>query len=516
VVAWFVFATSRSTSVIIDQTKFKTKSFQHQLEGVEFLADRQYGGLLDDMGMGKSKVLVDLGCVLWEAREVTDIVVACPAGVKTVWSNLRIGEIAKHCWVDSVINEWASSSTFVVRKEAKLTWTIVSYECLRKPSNVGRLISALKNRKVMLICDESIRLKGHKSQQTVGTLRLRRVACQRAYIANGTPIGNSPLDLYCQMEILSPNILRCDSFYQFRNRHAVMISAVTKQGKKYGTIAGYQRLDVLKQQIKPHVIRRLKKDCLDLPPKIYCQREVAFTEASWKRYCEMRDQSIILLQDKDAVAARQAIVKLIRLRQLTCGFVSGTDSGETVETSAEKMQAVLEWVEEVVEQEPTGAIIIWSFFRFEQQRYFDELKSRGYSVVRVHGGQNKTEREDAVEAFNIDTKHLDPDKPIILLGNQQAGGLGLNLTRSHNVAYSSNDYNLVNRQQSEDRVDRYGQTTSPNITDFLVTGPKGQRTIDHIVFAALKKKEDLANYTTSDWVQKLKDDEPFDWDDIAF
>ena len=502
--------------MLVNPSKFKTKSFQHQVDGVQFLVDRKYGGLLDDMGTGKSKTLVDAACILYESGEITDVVVACPAGVKTVWSNLRVGEIAKHCWVNSVINEWDSQSTGIIRKEGKLTWTIVSYECLRKDGNVKRLIKALQGQKVMLICDESIRLKGHKSQQTVGTLLLRRRACERAYIANGTPIGNSPLDLYCQMEVLSPNILRCDSFYQFRNRHAVMVSAVTKQGKKYGTIAGYQRLDILKQQIKPHVIRRLKKDCLDLPPKIYCQREVPFTEASWRRYCEMRDQSIILLQDKDAVAARQAIVKLIRLRQLTCGFVSGTDSGEIVTTSAEKMQAILEWVEEVVEQEPTGAIIIWSFFRYEQQQYFNELKSRGYHVVRVHGGQNKGERESAVESFNVDSRYLDPDKPIILLGNQQAGGLGLNLTRSHNVAYSSNDYNLVNRQQSEDRVDRYGQTSSPNITDFLVTGPKGQRTIDHIIFAALKKKEDLANYTTSDWVQRLKDEEPFDWDQIAF
>jgi len=70
--------------------------------------------------------------------------------------------------------------------------------------------------------------------------------------------------------------------------------------------------------------------------------------------------------------------------------------------------------------------------------------------------------------------------------------------------------------QSEDRVDRHGQTTSPNISDFLMTGPKGQRTMDHVVFAALKKKEDLANYTTQDWVRELKNEEPFDFDNLAF
>lgn len=501
--------------LLVDPTKFRTPAFKHQIEGVQFAISRQYGGILDQMGSGKSKQIVDAACVLFQARQITDIVIACPAGVKRVWLNLKIGEVAKHVWVDSIINEWDTNSEVLQRRPGKLTWTVVSYECLRNDYNVRRLKAQLKGYRTMVVGDESIRLKGHKSQQTIGSLSLRR-ACERAYILNGTPVSNGPLDLYCQMEFLSPTILRCDSFYQFRNRHAIIQKVQTRGGNKaFPTIVGYARLDILKAQIKPHVIRRLKKHCTDLPPKIYHTREVKFTEEAWRKYREMRDQMIVQLSDGDAVVARQAIVKLIRLRQMTCGFVTGADSGVTHEIGTEKMEAVMEWVDETVEQDPTAAIIIWSFFRFELERYYQALRNK-YYTVRVHGGQNEADRNIAIDSFNVDNVDAPKDKPIILLGNQQAGGLGLNLTRSHNVAYSSNDYNLVNRLQSEDRVDRHGQTTSPNIFDFLVTGPQDQRTIDHVVFKALKTKEDLANWTSGNWVQAIKDETPDDFDYMPF
>ncbi len=500
----------------IDPANFKTPAFKHQLEGIRFLLDNVCAGILDEMGSGKSKQLVDTACILFNAAEITDVVIACPAGVKTVWMNLRIGEVAKHAWVNGVMNEWDSSSTTIIRKPGKLTWTVVSFECLRKKQNVTRLIKALRGQKVMMIADESIRLKGHKSQQTEGATRLRYAAAQRAYIANGTPIGSSPLDLYCQMQFLSPHILRCDSFYQFRNRHAVTSRSKTKDGKSYPTIIGYQMLDVLKRQIKPYVIRRLKKHCLDLPPKIYHLREVQFTNESWTRYKEMRDQMIIFLQNDDPVVARQAIVKLIRLRQLTCGFVGGTESGRVAETSREKCDAIIDWVEDCAEQNPQAAIIVWSFFRFEQERYYRELTAKKYKVFRVYGGQDQEERERAVEAFDINRAAAVTDEPIILLGNQQSGGIGLNLTRSHQVAYSSNDYNPINRQQSEDRVDRAGQVTSPNIFDFVVTGPQGQRTIDHLILKSLKEKKDLSDWTCNEWVRELQNEQSFSLDDLAF
>jgi SNF2 family DNA or RNA helicase len=491
----------------VDPAKFKTPAYQHQIEGVEFLVNRPYAALFDQPGVGKSKQVVDAACLLFIEQEISGVVVVCPAGAKRVWTNLRIGEVAKHVWVDSVMNEWDSSSDEIRTKVGKLTWTVVSYECLRVANNVTRLMKALKGRQVLIVADESIKIKGHKSQQTVGALRLRQ-ACNRAYILNGTPTGGNPLDLYCQMEFLSPQILRCDSFYQFRNRHAIIQQARTKAGKKYPTIIGYTRLEVLKNQIKPYAIRRLRKNCLDLPQKIYYIREVPFTESSWAQYKEMRDRMIVELSGPDVVVARQAIVKNIRLRQLTSGFIGGLEStgGEAV-TSSEKMDFVLDQIDDLIEQEINPAIIIWVYFTFESEQYYARLKDK-YPTVRIRGGIKQEERNFAEEAFNADSGDMTSGRPVILLGQPQAGGLGLTLTRSHHVFYSSQDYNLVTRIQSEDRVDRPGQLASPNIYDVLVTGPQGQRTIDHVIYKALKTKDDMATWTAADWVRAIGDESP--------
>lgn len=495
--------------MVVDPSNFKIPAYKHQLEGVDFIVNRLFGGVFDEPGAGKSKQVVDAACGLYAAnQEITDVVVACPAGVKRVWSNLRIGEVAKHVWVPSIMNEWDSDSTSIKRKPGKLTWTVVSYECLRNPSNVLRLKRQLSGYKTMLVCDESIKIKGHKSQQTIGVMDLRG-ACARSYILNGTPTGGNPLDLYCQMEVLSPNILKCDSFYQFRNRHAVMGKSQTKAGQKYPIIMGWTRLDVLKKQVKPHVIRRLKKHCLDLPAKIYHVREIPFEQKSWDNYRQMRDNLIVLLSNGDAAVARQAIVKNIRLRQLTSGFVGGTDSGVPVITSSEKMDYVLNWVDDIIEQEPNGAVIIWAYFNFESERYYQALHQK-YATFRIRGGVDADERSAAEEIFNADSK-VELDKPIVLIAQQQSGGLGLTLTRSHHAGYASQDYNLISRIQSEDRVDRPGQVTNPNLYDFLVSGPQGQRTMDHTVYKALKTKENIAEWTAADWVREVQNEQPEDF-----
>ena len=90
------------------------------------------------------------------------------------------------------------------------------------------------------------------------------------------------------------------------------------------------------------------------------------------------------------------------------------------------------------------------------------------------------------------------------MGQPQAGGWGLNLQTAHTVVYLSNDYNLVTRLQSEDRAHRKGQHEKVTYIDFLATTPNGFQTTDHVVLKALQKKENLANWTYTQWMQALQ------------
>jgi hypothetical protein len=71
--------------------------------------------------------------------------------------------------------------------------------------------------------------------------------------------------------------------------------------------------------------------------------------------------------------------------------------------------------------------------------------------------------------------------------------------------YLSNDFNYRTRAQADGRIDRPGQTQPVQYVDVVATGPKGQRTVDHHILQALRRKEDIATWSALQWRQVLND-----------
>jgi hypothetical protein len=65
--------------------------------------------------------------------------------------------------------------------------------------------------------------------------------------------------------------------------------------------------------------------------------------------------------------------------------------------------------------------------------------------------------------------------------------------------YASNEWSLQDRDQSEARLDRPGQTKRCSYTDLVAAGPRGERTVDHAILKALRQKRDVASWTVSAW-----------------
>ena len=72
------------------------------------------------------------------------------------------------------------------------------------------------------------------------------------------------------------------------------------------------------------------------------------------------------------------------------------------------------------------------------------------------------------------------------------------MTEAKNVIYYSNNYDLENRLQSEDRAHRIGQTNKVTYIDLVVKG-----TVDEKIVKALRNKLDLAQEVLGD--EKWKD-----------
>lgn len=506
--------------IVVNPELFKTPPFKHQIEGITKLVNNDAFALLDEMGVGKSYQVVNAACVLAEHGKIDTVIVVVPASCRCVWFDSKMGEIRKHSWVKNTVveyhakqipNYWTDAPELLPYPYVKhIQWIVTNYEFLRNEERLQVLLEKIKRCKTMLVLDESSYIKNRTAKQTKAILALRE-HCQRCVILNGTPITNSPLDLWSQMNVLSPKILQRDykNFFSFRYEYCEMRSQ-RFGGRVFQQVASYRRLDQLAKKIAPYVLRRLKKDCLDLPEKLYTTREVALTPESWKRYKELKQDLLITLDSGDKQLEPNAAVRLMRLAQLTSGILGGYehrynneefDLVETQDLSDEK----LKWlVDHLIENCQGKAVIVWTRWRRERERIWEWCNQNALNkmeMYQLYGGQDKKAREEAVTRFS---SPIDKPWAVVLLAQPHAGGHGLNLIAASEAIYLSNDFALGVRLQSEDRCHRPGQVNPVTYVDVLATGPQGQRTIDHIIFEALRDKQNIATMTCENWRRKLE------------
>lgn len=502
---------------MIDFSRCRIPPYDHQKVGVQTLYDATGPGrhasgvfaLLDQQGAGKTKQPIDAACFLAEDGVIDTVLVVTPAPVRQVWSKK---EIPLHAFVPGPI--W----TFDARKpkpvgDGPLTWIVTNYEFLRSTLRLQELFRVLDGRRVWLVLDETSYVKSPKAEQTKACLILaRHPAILRRTILNGTPMATSPLDYWSQFQILSPDILQ-QNFFQFRSRYAVMADQyLYRAGKKvsFKKIVQWQRLDELTQRLAPYVLRRMKADCLDLPAKSYTFDAVTLTPETWAVYTAMRKEAVAELRDGATSVAAHTLTKILRLRQITSGFIGGLESDDDhvkVERviGFEKCTHLVDTLTQALVDDPSP-ILVWGAFITELAHLAAALCAAGIETVAIVG-KDSYPRFNAVRAFGDDAKdRIQRGGPLVSVGTPQTGGLGSTLTAAHRIVYASNDRRRLYREQSEDRIHRPGQTVPCTITDVLAVGPNGESTIDQVVLDAFKAQEDLASITSDGWRQRLMEE----------
>jgi len=522
---------------MIDFAKCNTKPYDHQKAGVEALVGNEVFALFDEPGAGKSKQVIDAAMLLWGEGAIDRVIVVCPSPVKPVWFDPELGQLSRHLWptvpcliseYHSKLKQWTSGPEGV----EPLRWVITNYEYLRDAARL-KMLTGKVGPKTLLVLDESSAIKTPRAQQTRACKKLRK-KCGRVVLLNGTPIDHSPLDMYSQGNIMSPDILETPNLQLFRARYCVMGGW---QGRE---IVGWNNLDDITARFAPYVLRRLKRDCLDLPEKMEPVTITAtLTPATWKVYCEMRDDLITWLNESTASVAPQTITKVMRLAQITSGFIGGIedqglDDGlpeylstthklpeeilfqgswtseskmmRTVqEISDEKLTTFLQWHREQLFMNPNFKVVVWCRFRNEVERLrlaLTQLPHPNVKVGTIWSGP-KDEREYAVRLMNPYTA---PKGPAVLVGTPATGAFGLDFTAADTAVYMSNERRLLIRIQSEDRIHRPGQTRAVNYFDVIAQGPRGQKTIDHHIIKMLWAHRDLAEMTTSGWIEALSEE----------
>ena len=198
----------------------------HQKEGVEFILNNSSAFVCDDMGMGKTRTVIEAMI----QRSQFPILVICPSALKLNWRN----EIARWAGIDLEIDNLNQDII------------ITNYERMNKYKFE---IQALPIKQLVL--DESHSFKEENSKRTQLALEWSRKIPYKILIS-GTPMLNRPRELITQMEILN-NIHKVGGREKFLEKYC------NPRHSQYGVdYSGCSDLQELHQTMNGIWLRRTK------------------------------------------------------------------------------------------------------------------------------------------------------------------------------------------------------------------------------------------------------------------
>jgi|TARA_R110001583_G_scaffold40728_1_gene129882 SNF2 family DNA or RNA helicase len=477
--------------------KFKTEPYEHQLQALGASHNKENFALLMEMGTGKSKVLVDNIAMLYDKGKIDSALIIAPKGVYRNWEKqeipIHLPDHVKHqmiIWSPNKTKKQEKELNKLFKHEEELMIFIMNIEAFSTKRGTEMAEKFLLSHHCLMAIDESTTIKSTTASRTKNILKLRKLAKYRR-ILTGSPVTKSPLDLFTQCYFLDPYLLDFQSYYSFKSRYAVL-KRQHMGSHSFDQIIGYQRLDELNHKLNQFSFRVLKKDCLDLPEKVYTKRYVTMTTEQNQIYDQMKNHALSHLKTGEVVTAASALAQMIKLHQITCGHIT-TDLEEHDIRIQEIPHNRINVLKETL-QEVDGKIIIWATYIHDIQKIKETLEEE-YGVNSVEtffGGTASDDRQEIVGKFQ------DMDSELrFLVANPRVGGYGLTLTASHTVIYYSNNYDLEVRMQSEDRAHRIGQVNKVTYIDLMV-----EKTVDELIIKSLRNKINLASQVLGEEFKK--------------
>jgi len=458
--------------------KFKTKPYQYQLEAFNEGKDRLHYAYFMEMGTGKTKVTIDNLAYLYHLNKINFALVVAPNTVYQNWKR----ELKVHCPINiSVFTYKVDKIKNFAFDANKMNIFLMNVEAFSHKSGktIANMLLANYGDKGCMVIDESTTIKNRTAIRTKNIVSLGRKAKYRR-ILTGSPVTKSPLDLFSQADFLGNDLLKCsDNFYVFQATYCILKKITNSSGRAFNLAVGFRDLDKLEKIIKSFSYRVRKKDCLDLPDKIYQKRIVQLGTKQRKIYDDFKENARIIIEDK-TIEYNTKLTEIIKLLQVTAGFLK-TEEGDVEEFENAKMKELLNVLEET-----EGKVIIWANWVHSLKMIIKELKKKygNESVVAIYGEIPGPEREKAVDKFQKNSEAR------FFVSNPQTGGYGLTLTEANTVIYFSNNYDLEQRQQSEDRAHRIGQENKVLYIDLVA-----EKTVDESVIRALNQKIKLSAET---------------------
>jgi len=431
--------------------------------------------LADEMGLGKTVTALAIA----SHYEETDwpVMIMCPASlrytwpseIEKFWPNLPPSEVhiatgfSDIAWMDKV-------------RSGKVRIVVVTYSLLQQRSTVAQsLLDQIEEHKKLqkkkenktsgplpvyfptIICDESHNLK-QKDSQRMKMAQPLLLASRRLLLLSGTPALARPVELWTQLNALSPKLFGSFKTYAERYCDPRRTFIFSNGGRRFPKLdySGSSHMDELHAKLKGVMVRRLKTDVLDeLPPK---SRNMVYLDVT-----------------TDQVTACRKAMKEVKGSHEASKIFNSDSSFESKQALMQAYQAtgigkasavagyLLDWLEGSAS---TEKIVVFAHHKKVLDSIHDALcrkcsretsKKGGKTAsthIRIDGQVDSSVRHRLVRQFQTQ-----PHTRVALL-SVTAAGVGLTLTAASTVLFAELHWTPGVLAQAEDRVHRIGASAS--------------------------------------------------------
>jgi hypothetical protein len=486
----------------ISDLPFRLEPYPYQKAVFERSRDLKTFALFMEQGTGKTKVSADTAAWLYLHGKINTMIITAPSGIHEQWIR---EELPKHMSpaVPYVGFEWHSNKAPATTKaqlkelmlvKDKLVVLAFNIESVATKKAYDWILHFLMSRPTLLLVDEATDIKRPGAIRTQKLWKLGEFAKYKR-ILTGTPASEGPFGYYSMFRFLHWQILGYFTYAAFKAEFAewvqlrgwqddvkldgkgrpIMVVARDKAGNPK-----YKNLERLESLAAKRSFRITKAEALPwLPPKLFDKRMFDMAPQQRKLYNEIKIDYVAEFRGK-TYYADLAIVRMLRMQQIACGYLP-SDTEEPHELVTPKNPRI-ESLEAIMD-ECSGQAIIWARFGQDISQIMRLLGSR---AVRYDA------KVDADERSKNKAKFLAGDVQCFV-GNQKAGGRGLNIQVASVMVFYSNYFDLEWRQQGEDRGHRPGMHGSLQVYDLCATN-----SVDEYLIRRLIAKQNVADTITGD------------------
>ncbi|MBW2636064.1 MAG: DEAD/DEAH box helicase [Deltaproteobacteria bacterium] len=472
----------------------KKPPFRHQIEEFDRHWMDPWRAIHWEQGTGKTYLALWMAEELFKAGKIDCLFVLAPNGLHTNWVLYEIPELMsiKHQAFAyqskrAKTKKHSDAVDAIYHCKKGLPILTMAYDAIKTPIGKKTAQKFLKTRRCFYVIDESNRIKTPGAAVTKTVVASGRHAEIKRTLC-GTPITNTPFDIYTQLRFLYEDYWRetpygLSAFEDFKTFFGIWqmqtIRAPGGKLREFKKCVSYQNIHILSQLVAQVSSRVLKEDVLkDLPPKLYSYKGFEMSPKQKELYNQLETEFMADVGDGEILFTPLAITRMLRLQQVTCGYLPTGEESECVPIDKKnpRMQLLLE-----ITQDLPHKAIIWARFLKDIDIICEAL---GDKAVRWDGSIPDDEREENKRRF----KQCPIDEVQFIVATPESMGEGHTLNEAKTAIYYSNSYKLKERLQSEDRFHRVGQTSAVHIIDLIA-----DNTQDIDIIEALRGKFDSAS-----------------------